>query len=329
MSNEEAFFDLLVGQNQAVELLVQVVRQNRIAPAYLFVGPEGVGRSLAARCFVQLLFCFDAPESKDQSNIKNRVFQGNHPDLLWVEPTYLHQGKRLSAAEAEEAGVKRKAPPQIRLEQIREIGQFLSRPALEASRSVVVLEGAQTMAEGAANALLKTLEEPGNATLILIAPAVESLLPTLVSRCQRIPLQRLNKGGMKEVLKRINLEEVLGEKVILELAQGSPGEAMRCWEQLQAIPADLLQRLTDVPKSPRDALEMAKEVDKVLDTEAQLWLVDYLQHFYWQKLWLRGSGELVIKQLEEARKCLLCYAQPRLVWECTLLAICQGAVGGR
>lgn len=90
-----------------------------------------------------------------------------------------------------------------------------------------------------------------------------------------------------------------------------------------------MQKITDLPKSPRDALEMAKEVDKVLDTEAQLWLVDYLQHCYWQKLSLRGSGELVIKYLEEARKSLLCYAQPRLVWECTFLGICQGVMAGR
>ncbi len=74
------------------------------------------------------------------------------------------------------------------IEQIREITNFLSRPPLESSRSVVVIEQADTMTESAANALLKTLEEPGKATLILIAPSPSSLLPTLVSRCQHIPL---------------------------------------------------------------------------------------------------------------------------------------------
>ncbi|MHC5831988.1 MAG: DNA polymerase III subunit delta', partial [Nostoc sp.] len=49
-------FAPVVGQQQAIELLTQAVRQNRVAPAYLFVGPDGVGRSLAARCFVELLF---------------------------------------------------------------------------------------------------------------------------------------------------------------------------------------------------------------------------------------------------------------------------------
>ena len=174
-------FAQLVGQNQAVELLTQAIASSRIAPAYLFAGADGVGRSKAAKCFIEQLFCLNLPESKQQQ-IHHRLQLGNHPDLLWIQPTYLHQGKLLSAAEAAAAGVKRKAPPTIRIEQIREIAQFLGRSPLEATRLVVVIEQAEAMAEAAANALLKTLEEPGQATLILIAPGTEALLPTLVSR---------------------------------------------------------------------------------------------------------------------------------------------------
>lgn len=120
------YFAPLVGQTQAVELLTQAVIQNRVAPAYLFTGADGVGRSLAARCFVEYLFCAHIPAFKQQQ-VQHRLQLGNHPDLLWVQPTYLHQGQRLSATEAAAAGLKRKAPPAIRIEQIREIAQFLSR----------------------------------------------------------------------------------------------------------------------------------------------------------------------------------------------------------
>lgn len=150
------FFAPLVGQDQAAELLTQAVTQNRVAPAYLFAGCSGVGRSLAARCFIEQMFCANVPTPKQQQ-VQKRLQLGNHPDLLWVEPTYLHQGQRLSAAVAAAAGLKRKAPPVIRTEQIREIAQFVSRPPLEAPRNVVVLEQSETMAEAAANALLKTL----------------------------------------------------------------------------------------------------------------------------------------------------------------------------
>jgi len=312
-------FAQLVGQNQAVELLTQAVVQNRIAPAYLFAGPSGVGRSLAARCFVEQVFCASVPIHKQQQ-VHNRLQLGNHPDLLWVQPTYLHQGQRLSTAEAAATGLKRKAPPIIRLEQIREIAQFLSRPSLEASRQMVVVEQAETMAEAAANALLKTLEEPGQATLILIAPASESLLPTLVSRCQRIPFYRLNPGAMAIVLG--HYEEILHSD-LLAIAQGSPGEAIASLQQLQAIPTDLLEVVKAPPKSLKHALETARQIDKTLDTAAQLWLVDYLQHCYWQQFLVGAIKRSPLQQLEQARKSLLCYAQPRLVWECTLLALCQ------
>lgn len=318
------FFAQLVGQDQAVELLTQAVIQNRVAPAYLFTGAIGVGKSLAARCFVEQLFCgSNANNVLNQQQVRNRLQLGNHPDLLWVEPTYLHQGQRLSASVAEAAGLKRKAPPVIRTEQIREIAQFLSRPPLEAPRSVVVLEQAETMAEAAANALLKTLEEPGQATLILIAPASESLLPTLRSRCQRIPFYRLNLAALAQVLRQSGNEEVLSQQSVLAMAQGSPGEAITSCKQLKLIPADLLQTVTNPPKSLRDALDLARQIDKNLDLETQLWLVDYLQHCYWQQFLQGAIVASPLEQLEKARRYLLSYAQPRLVWEVTLLELSQ------
>ncbi|BAY89350.1 MULTISPECIES: DNA polymerase III subunit delta' [unclassified Tolypothrix] len=311
-------FAPLIGQQQAIELLTQAVKQNRVAPAYLFVGTDGVGRSLAARCFIELLFASDV-ETKLSGFLHNRLLQGNHPDVLWVEPTYQYQGQRLTAKEAADKGVKRKAPPVIRLEQIREITEFLGRPPLEASRNIVVLEQAETMAEAAANALLKTLEEPGKATLILIAPTPDAVLPTLVSRCQRIPFYRLDGASLAEVLTQSGRGEVLQNPALLSIAAGSPGSAIASYEQLQNIPPELLEAVKKAPASYRQALELAKAIDKDLDTEAQLWLVDYLQQFYWHK-WYRVG---IIQQLEKARKSLLCYAQPRLVWECTLLALYQ------
>ncbi|MBW4487773.1 MAG: DNA polymerase III subunit delta' [Trichocoleus desertorum ATA4-8-CV12] len=311
-------FAPLIGQSQAVELLHQAVLQQRIAPAYLFAGPSGVGRSLAARCFLELLFKRDALSAK-QPGLQQRLQQGNHPDLLWVEPTYLHQGKLLSAAEAVAAGLKRKAPPQIRLDQVRQLAQFLGRPPMEATRSVIVIEQAETMAEAAANGLLKTLEEPGPATLILIAPGAEALLPTLVSRCQRIPFHRLSTEALAQVLEQEGYAEILQHPELLEIAQGSPGEAIASWQQLQAIPPDLLATLTQPLRSPREALELARRLAKALDTEAQLWLVDYLQHALWRS---RRQPKL-LQHLEKARQALLSYAQPRLVWEVTLMAIAQ------
>lgn len=308
----------LVGQQQAIELLTQAVKQNRVAPAYMFVGADGIGRSLAARCFIELLFA-SFVEAQLIPSLQQRLRQGNHPDVLWVQPTYQYQGQRLTAAEAAEKKLKRKAPPIIRLEQIREITEFLSRPPLEAPKNVVVLEEAQTMAEPAANALLKTLEEPGKATIILITPSPESVLSTLVSRCQKIAFSRLDAVSLTQVLTQTGNQEILKYPAILSIAAGSPGSAIAAYEQLQAIPPQLLQDLIKAPKSNRNALELAKQINQDLDTEAQLWLVDYLQQSYWQQ-WQQPA---IINQLEQTRKYLLTYVQPRLVWECTLLFLYQ------
>ena len=310
------FSSALLGQTQAVELLTQSILRQRLAPAYLFYGADGIGKSLAARCFIESILCDGVPES-EQALIAQKLRQGNHPDVLWVAPTYSHQGKLLSAAEATAAGVKRKAPPQIRIEQIREIGQFLSRPPLLGSRSVIAIEQAQTMAEGAANALLKTLEEPGKATIIAIASSVESLLATIVSRCQQVSFQRLDRAAMVEILTRLGKVEILDRPEILGLAQGSPGAAIALWDQLAAMPAELLDRLTKLPISRRQGLILATEIDRELESLEQLWLVDYLQYIYWQKY----RVPQLIETLEQTRSHLLAYVQPRLVWECTLLKI--------
>ncbi|MBE9102354.1 DNA polymerase III subunit delta' [Vacuolonema iberomarrocanum] len=303
-------FESVIGQPQAIELLTCAMQRDRLAPAYLFMGPAGVGRRLTVECFAAWIL------AKDETQIQfQRIAQRNHPDLLWVEPTYQHKGKLLTVAQAEEEGLKRKARPQIRLEQIREIGQFLSRPSLEAKRAVVVLEATETMAEAAANGLLKTLEEPGNATLILLAPNAESLLPTLISRCQRIPFRRLSSADLTVVLQRAEHAEILQAPDVLALAQGSPGEAIAHWQKLQSIPAELLTDLSHPPTSLRSALEYAAKINRNLDTESQLWLVEYLQHRYWHTQ--RHSAWL--HSLETVRKQLLNYAQPRLVWEVALM----------
>ncbi|MEM8808007.1 MAG: DNA polymerase III subunit delta' [Cyanobacteria bacterium P01_G01_bin.38] len=311
----ESPFNILIGQAQAVDLLSQAVARQRIAPGYLFVGAPGVGRAIAANAFAELLF-----SQSESSALRRRIVARNHPDLLWVEPTYLNQGQRLTAKEAAEAGLKRKGLPQIRLEQIRDVARFLSKPPLEVPRAVVVIEAAERMAEAAANALLKTLEEPGKATLILIAADQQALLPTLISRCQIIPFVRLDPENMARVLTNSGHAEILDSPAILTLAQGSPGAAIASWQQLQELPDGLLESVTRPLRSSREALEVARQITQTLDTEAQLWLLDYLQQHYWQQT-LSAHVSNRLQKFEQSRKYLIRYVQPRLVWEVLMLQL--------
>ena len=309
----------LIGQDRAIKLLTRAVALNRIAPAYLFYGSSGIGRSMAAKGFAQMLLCQGLPSDK-HSLIERKVYALNHSDLRWVEPTYTHKGELLTVKQAQEKGLSLKTLPKIRIEQIRDLTEFLCRHPLEASRQIVVIEEAQTMAEAAANALLKTLEEPVDATIILIAPNTDSLLSTIVSRCQRIQFSPLSSENLKQVLQNLGYSQIIEHSELMAIAQGSPGKAIAAWNKLQLIPPDLLHQLQIQPQKPLDVFQLAKAINKELDTSIQLWLVDYLQYHYWHN----GYNLDLIKQWEETRQQLMGYVQPRLVWECALLKLMPG-----
>ncbi|AFY74582.1 hypothetical protein Syn7502_02621 [Synechococcus sp. PCC 7502] len=317
-------FNRIIGQNTAIALLRSAINQDRIAPAYLFTGIAGIGRKLTALAFAEALI--------NDPRASQRVRTKNHPDLMWVEPTYLDKGKLLTAAEALTSGIKKRSAPQIRLEQIRAIGQFLCHPPMESKRSLVIIEDAQTMPEAAANGLLKTLEEPGKATIILIAPSIESILPTLVSRCQRIPFYALSNADLLQVLANqnfipnpqnasdtVNSNDLSQIPEIIDMAQGSPGEAIANFAQLQTIPTNLLTEIQNLPTTPIQALTLAKNICKELELETQIWLLNYVQNY----LWRQQNQEQTIKiiySLEIAKQQLNSYIQPRLVWEVLLLS---------
>ena len=320
----EALFEGLVGQGQATALLLAALERERLAPAYLFCGPDGVGRSIAARRFLEGVIAGPA----GSASVRRRLEEGNHPDLLWVEPTYSDKGQLVPASQAQAAGISRKAPPQLRLEQVRAVSQFLGRRPVEASRCLVVIEAVEAMAEGAANALLKTLEEPGDGLLILLSAAPDRLLSTIRSRCQAIPFARLANEPLQQVLAAQPAPTQPDPPELLELAAGSPGAVLEHRQQWQALPEGLAQRCAELisptPQavSPVAALSLARDLCDALEVEQQLWLLDW-----WQlRLWRHCCDPRQQHRLETLRRQLRAYVQPRLAWEVALLEL-SGAAG--
>ena len=312
------FADLL-GQPRAVQLLQAALEQGRLAPAYLFAGPEGVGRRLAALRFLEGALAGVAGSPA----LRRRLAAGNHPDLLWLEPTYSDKGQLIPASRAEEAGISRRSPPQLRLEQIREVSRFLARRPVEAPGCVVVLEGVELMAEGAANALLKTLEEPGAGMLVLLSAAPEQLLGTIRSRCQLIPFARLGPERVRQVIAGLPpqqpgpADDRPDPAELEELAAGSPGALLRHRRQWQQLPEGLAERLLALSPDPLAALELARELCEALDVEQQLWLIGW-----WQiALWRRHPDSRPLQRLERLRRQLRSFVQPRLAWEVALLEL--------
>jgi len=315
---DDDLFAGLVGQALAVRLLRAGLQRQRLAPAYLFAGPDGVGRRLAARRFVEGVLTGGGSDG----GVRRRLTQGNVADLLWIEPTYLHQGQLVPASQAEALGVSRRTPAQIRLEQVREVSRCLARRPVDSARSVVVIETAEAMAEPAANALLKTLEEPGEGLVILISAAPERLLGTIRSRCQWIPFLPLSAALMEEVLARAessveSLPPPGDPPELLAMAGGSPGALLEHRRQWRRLPEGLATRLVELPAHPVAALELAREITEGLDGDQQLWLLNW-----WQLgLWRHNQDPRQMGRLEVLRKHLLSHVQPRLAWEVTLLEL--------
>jgi DNA polymerase III subunit delta' len=306
----------LVGHHQASTLLLAALEQRRLAPAYLFAGPNGVGRRLAAMRFLEGVLAGLGGDA----GLRRRLEQGNHPDLLWVEPTYLDKGQLVPRSQAEAAGISRRSAPQLRLDQIREVSRFLGRRPVEASRCLVVLDGAEAMAEAAANALLKTLEEPGDGLLILIASSPEQLLSTIRSRCQWIPFGRLCPEEINQVLRLSDGQAPQDPPELVQLAAGSPGalqEHRRHWQTLPEGLADRLLQLAQGGGDPLQAMELARELSEALDGEQQQWLVQWWQ----QALWNRQRQPSILRRLNQLSRHLQAYVQPRLAWEVALLEL--------
>ncbi len=158
----------VIGHDWAVDLLRQAVAAGRPPHALLITGPPNVGKGTLARALAQALLCTAERRPCGDCRACRLAAAGTHPDLRWVEP---QDGS-------------------LKIDQVRELTRQLALAPLEGPWQIAVLDRFELATAGAANALLKTLEEPApRVVLALLAQQAEALLPTIVSRCQVVALR--------------------------------------------------------------------------------------------------------------------------------------------
>ena len=270
-----AFKDIL-GQDQVITWFKRAMTQDRLASSYLFVGSEGIGKRLFALNLAKVLNCLalkngDACETCASCK---KINAGTHPDVLLIAP----QGQT------------------IKIEQIRRIQHTLSFKPAFARRRMVIIDNAETMTPDAANAFLKTLEEPPlNTTLILIAQDKTQLLSTIVSRCQIVRFRPLPLKIVQEVLKKKGLEKDEATK-IASLAEGSLGKAMQLLEKQEGLKTALLGIKSGV--SVRELLaSIEKLVEKCQDQRQLFSFFDVYQGILRDILFLKkGIDDILINK---------------------------------
>ncbi|MBM4379505.1 MAG: DNA polymerase III subunit delta' [Deltaproteobacteria bacterium] len=216
--------DDVQGQPRAMESLRGALRTGSIHHAWLFSGPEGVGKELAAVGFVQALLCDGAPNAGCGTCATcARVARRNHPDVTWVMP----EDEQVRRGYAGRSDFTHTPSRDIKIEQVRKLQERLSYRALEGRYKVAVLALAEQLNNQAQNAFLKTLEEPPAGTIILLlASAVNRLLPTVRSRCSKVPFGPLPR---ELILQRLRTERKLDgppAAFVAELSNGSLGQAL-------------------------------------------------------------------------------------------------------
>ena len=202
------------GQDHILKQLEQSLKQGRLAHAYLLVGPPHVGKTTLALNLAQSVNCLQGPGAPCRSCVQcTRIAAGHHADV-----------RVIGVARSPEGGPTRTV---IGIDDVKEALHRANLKPYEGACGVIIFEGAESMSEEAANALLKTLEEPPPQVVMLLLTANEgALLPTILSRCRRLQLLPMTKQQVAEELIANHYADPQEAERLARLSRGCLGWAI-------------------------------------------------------------------------------------------------------
>lgn len=234
-------FDGIFGQPRVREFLRASIASGRVSHAYLFTGPAGSNKTAAAYAFAQAILCKD--HGCRTCDDCRRIERRKHPDVHFYTPEGA-QG--------------------YLIEQIREIVSGVSLAPIRATGKVYILDRVDLLGVSAANAFLKTLEEPvEGVTFILLGRTREAVLPTIVSRCQVVPFRHIPAREAAGILSQKTGVTPEQARIAIEACNGSITRAMTFAKSAERAEfrARIMEALSNLPLSDeRDVLEYAAEL---------------------------------------------------------------------
>jgi len=208
-------FAEIIGQEHVIQTLANAISSGMVSHAYLFAGPRGSGKTTIARLLAKAVNCQNRKENKVEPCNKcsscMEIMENRSLDLLEIDAAS-HRG----------------------IDEIRELRDGIKFAPSKSKYKVFIIDESHQLTKEAANALLKTLEEPpSHAIFILATTEIHKMIPTIISRCQRFDFRKLT---LPEIIKRLEIvcekEKAKVEKAVLELIAVNSGGSIRDAESL-------------------------------------------------------------------------------------------------
>ena len=275
-------FDEVVGQEHVTTTLKNAIEQDRLAHAYLFVGPRGIGKTSTARIFAKALNCVKGPTTEpcDKCDNCKEIAEGRSLDVLEIDG-------------ASNRGI----------DEVRELRDTVRYAPAHGKFKIYIIDEVHMLTKEAFNALLKTLEEPpAHVKFFFATTEPQKVLPTILSRCQRFDLRRIPASLIVKHLKEIAKKEKVSidDEALAAIARGAEGglrDAESALDQLISfcgnkiaekdvlsvfglVAHEKMAALTDalIDGETNKALKVLKELDEV-GKDLQRLLADVLDHF--------------------------------------------------
>ncbi len=253
-------FKEIIGQHNAVNILSNAIKHDKVAQAYIFYGPSGSGKLFTAFNFAKALNCLKRLKSSDRNYTPQnqeklelpcnecisckKIDTFNHPDVKLVFPIPNYSMDETGVVKSNQEFLeiqsyinnKIKSPWQdyhfekataIRIDQIRHLQKDVSMSSHEGRKKIFIFEHFETLTTSACNAFLKTLEEPPvNTHFIMTVNSISNLLPTIISRCQKVEFHSLSSDLIEKHLINNLFIEPVKARLFARLSNGNFKKAL-------------------------------------------------------------------------------------------------------